>query len=302
MLLRQVRGAAQLSMLKGSFSYKQNKKFKYLINPEVGVYVARISDEVARIYFKNPSTGKLLRCSQVGQNVHIVNNDTHEIQHPHLDQLVIVWTGSYSLYVNELVVMTIYNQRQQTIQASQHPKNWEWNPKDIDDKVSEAFSDNQSISSLINSTEATGTMGPLRKLQTHALYSEQDVNAALLRSEKYSLDSTRIQEDSNELNKIYHSVMGIVFFSAGGPMMQTSSKEHLDAICNIFSSCDRESLHDKIRECCALSVKTTLALPYSQNEIHPFHQRIGKNLNTQNSLTYEQIREKYSLDKPSNSI
>ena len=137
-------------MSKGSFSYKQDKKFRAFISETVGIYIARISNEAARIYFKNPSTGKLLRCRQVGNNVRLENEDTHEVQYPHLNQFVIVWTGSYSLYVDDRPVMYIDNQRQQSVRCSLHSQAWRWNPENVEEKGSIQLSDTDSINSSMD--------------------------------------------------------------------------------------------------------------------------------------------------------
>lgn len=97
---------------KGSFSYTQDNEHYVVIDQHLTARIARLNSNVARLY--------LVDVADVQQHIpqHItLTDETGSNVPPFLNNFLITWTSSYTLWVHGREHMVLNNQKQQSIRG-----------------------------------------------------------------------------------------------------------------------------------------------------------------------------------------
>lgn len=107
-------------MIRGSFSYLNDKVNTVQLEEHVFVRVQRVNNNVARIYLVNEND---VTINLALVNVLLLDASGNGVP-PYNHEFLITWTDSYRLFWNGAEVLHLANQKQQSIRATQASKDF----------------------------------------------------------------------------------------------------------------------------------------------------------------------------------
>lgn len=100
---------------KGSYSYKSEAINEYDLEPNLRVRIERVDNNIATLFFVNDNGESIL----VPENTEIRETSDQTVQRPRFNVFFITWIGSYGLFRNGVQVLSLTNQKQQSVSSSQ---------------------------------------------------------------------------------------------------------------------------------------------------------------------------------------
>ena len=97
---------------KGSFFYKQDNENYVVIDQLLTARVARLNNNVARLYLVDGANAQ----QQIPQHITLTDETGANVP-PFLDNFLITWTSSYTLWVHGHEHMVLNNQKKQSIRG-----------------------------------------------------------------------------------------------------------------------------------------------------------------------------------------
>ena len=97
---------------KGSFHYKQDNENYVVIDQLLTARVARLNNNVARLYLVDGANVQ----QQIPQHITLTDETGANVP-PFLNNYLITWTSSYTLWVHGYEHLVLNNQKQQSIRG-----------------------------------------------------------------------------------------------------------------------------------------------------------------------------------------